>query len=193
MTLGCINMNECNIQKIIRVTKALNDFWLNCAGWAPKVAYELIQEARLDRQLSFAKTLPEYVTIFDEDVEEAKIIMGYATLRGMSESAIKLFLSAFIEDYLKNPLIDKKSNNVIKPKKIGFDSLISLYVKYGDSSFETYLRRIQFRGNAIHHFNDREIGKQCELVEDIKMFKSFLLAVNNQLNYPDDQANPEDA
>lgn len=186
-------MNKCNIQKIIRVTKALNDFWLNCGGWAPESAYELIKEARLDRQLSFAKTLPNYEVVFNVDVAEAKIIIGYATLRGMSESAIKLFLSAFIEDYLKNPLIDKKSNKVIKPKKISFDSLISLYVKHGDPSFEDYLRRIQFRGNAIHHFNDREIGDQCELVEDIKMFKDFLLAVNSQLPYPYGYFNPKDA
>jgi len=186
-------MSECNIQKIIRVTKALNEFWLNCRGWAPESAFELIQEARLDRQLSFANTLPDYEVIFNKDVEEAKIIMGYATLRGMSESAIKLFLSAFIEDYLKNPLVDRKKNKVIKPKEIGFDSLIGLYVKHGDPLFEDYLRRIQFRGNAIHHFNDREIGNQSELIEDIKMFKNFLLAVNSQLPYPDGYFNPKDA
>ncbi|HIF9086025.1 TPA: hypothetical protein ACX6RS_003379 [Photobacterium damselae] len=184
-------MNECSIQKIIRVTKALNDFWLNCQGWAPGAAYELIKEARLDRQLSFAKTLPDYEVIFNEDVAEAKTIIGYATLRGMSESAIKLFLSAYIEDYLKDPLVKGHNNKVIKPKNIGFDSLISLYVKHGDSSFEDYLKRIQFRGNAIHHFNDREIGNQKELIEDIKMFKNFLLAVNSQLPYPDGYLNPE--
>lgn len=182
---------EYDVQKIIRVTTAINDFWKNCDGWAPPEAYDLIQNARLDRQLSFAKTLSNYNSTFDEDVKEAKIIIGYATLRGMAESVIKLFLSAFIKDYCKNPIFVNKK--IIEPKKIGFDSLISLYIKYGNPSFSDYLRRIQFRGNAIHHFSDRDIGKQSDLIEDIKIFKKFLLAVNEQLPYPPGYSNPEDA
>jgi len=186
---------SCDFQKIIRVTQALNDFWLNSRGWAPESAYSLLQEARLDRQLSFAKTLPEYKENFSEEVKDAKIILGYATLRSMSESAIKLFFSAFIEDYLNDSeaLINKKNNQVVPPKKISFDNLISLYVKKGEPSFESYLRRVQSRGNAIHHFNDRGIGCQSELIEDIKIFKGLLLAVNSQLPYPDDVQNPEEA
>jgi hypothetical protein len=38
---------NCDFQKIIRITQALNDFWLNSRGWAPESAYALIQEARL--------------------------------------------------------------------------------------------------------------------------------------------------
>jgi hypothetical protein len=186
---------DCGIQKIIRITKSLNDFWLNCKGWAPDSAFALIQEARLDRQLSFAKTLPDYLECFSADVKEAKIILGYATLRSMSESSIKLFFSAYIEDYLKDydAFFDHKTNKIIQPKKLKFNSLISLYIKKGDPSFDTYLRRIQSRGNAIHHFNDCPIGTQTELIEDIIFYKDFLLAINDQLQYPEGMRNPKDA
>ncbi|WP_111980453.1 hypothetical protein [Algibacillus agarilyticus] len=184
---------NCDFQKIIRITQALNDFWLNSRGWAPESAYALIKEARLDRQLSFAKTLPEYEEVFLEEVKDAKIILGYATLRSMSESAIKLFFSAFIEDYLKDSEALKKNKKIVQPKKISFDNLISLYIKKGEPSFESYLRRVQSRGNAIHHFNDRDIGFQSELIEDINTFKDLLLAINSQLPYPDGVQNPENA
>ncbi|MFD1006772.1 hypothetical protein [Oceanisphaera ostreae] len=185
----------CEFQKIIKVTKSLNDFWSNCQGWAPNSASILIKEARLDRQLSFAKTLPDYQAVFSEEVKEAKIILGYATLRGMSESSIKLFFSAHIEDYLKDSeaFVNKKTNEIIQPKKIRFDSLISLYVKKGDASFSNYLRRIQLRGNAIHHFNDCTVGTQSELIKDIIRYKDLLLAINNQLPYPEGAFNPKDA
>jgi hypothetical protein len=186
---------DCDIQKIIRITKSLNDFWLNCKGWAPDSAFALIQDARLDRQLSFAKTLPDYLECFDEEVKEAKIILGYATLRSMSESSIKLFFSAYIEDYLKDSeaVFDHNTNKIKQPKKIKFKNLISLYIKKGDPSFGTYLERIQSRGNAIHHFNDRIIGTQSELIEDIILYRDFLLAINDQLQYPDGTPNPKDA
>ncbi|MGE4518929.1 MAG: hypothetical protein AB7E04_05410 [Desulfobacteraceae bacterium] len=175
---------ERNTQKKIKLTKKMNDFWLNCRGWPPQSAYKLINEARLDRQLSFAKTLPEYSIKFSKDVEDAKIILGYATLRSMSESVIKLFFSVFIEDYYKEPLKNKKTDKEIKPKDIGFDNLIRIYLKHGDSSYKDYLERVQFRGNAIHHFRDRNIGTQCELIEDIQIFLNFLLSVDSQLPYP---------
>jgi len=186
---------DCNIQKIIRITKSLNDFWLNCKGWTPDSAFALIQEARLDRQLSFARTLPDYQECFSEEIKEAKIILGYATLRSMSESSIKLFFSAYIEDYLKDSeaLFNHKTQKIIQPKKIKFDNLISLYIKKGDPSFNAYLQRVQSRGNAIHHFNDCTIGTQSELIEDIILYKDFLLAINEQLQYPDRIPNPKDA
>ncbi len=62
-----------------------------------------------------------------------------------------------------------------------------MYCKKGDSSYKTFLKRIQVRGNGIHHFADRDVGSQAELIEDIAQFRDFLLAVNDGLPYPDHQ------
>lgn len=185
-------LNE-DVQKIIGVTGALQKFWSNCGGWAPESAANLLEEARLDRQVSFANTLGEYFESIPEISLDAKKILGYAILRGMCESSIKLFISVYVEDYLADSAVVKRGNVAVLPKEIKFDRLISFYLSKGDASFENYLRRVQHRGNAIHHFKDRDIGSLAELREDIVTYKSFIIAVNDQLPYPHGSFNPCDA
>lgn len=185
-------LNE--IQKIVRVSEALRRFWSNSGGWAPERATNLLAEARLDRQVSFANTLCEYFEQIPDESLDAKIILGYATLRGMCESTIKLFISVYVEDYLRDAdVILNRRGVAVLPKDIKFDRLISFYLRKGDSSFEGYLRRVQHRGNAIHHFCDRDVGTLEELRQDIREYKSFITAVSDQLPYPDGALDPSNA
>ncbi|WP_045226941.1 hypothetical protein [Methyloterricola oryzae] len=180
------------IDKIIRVTKAQEQFWSRSHGWAPSAAADLLAEARLDRQLSFTHTLYDYLPPFPPDVAEARQILGYITLRSLCEGALKLFFSVWFNDYRKDQdaVYDRK-RTLLSPEDIAFDRLIALYAKKGDFKFEPFLRRVQRRGNAIHHFCDRDIGTQSGLIADIVEFKAFLLAVNSQLPYPDDISDPD--
>jgi len=174
------------IDKIIRVTKAQERFWSRSHGWAPSAAADLLAEARLDRQLSFTHTLHDYLAPFPPNAAEARQILGYTTLRSLCEGTLKLFFSVWFEDYCKDQdaVYDRKLT-LVSPEDIAFDRLIAVYAKKGDSKFEPFLRRIQQRGNAIHHFRDHDIGTQAELVADIVEFKEFLFAVNGQLPHPD--------
>ena len=74
--------------------------------------------------------------------------------------------------------------NLISPDKVKFDGLIAFYLKTIDAKHETFLQRVQKRGNAIHHFNDRDIGNQDELIDDIVQFNDFLDSVDGLLPYP---------
>ncbi len=187
-----IILNE--ISKIIRVSEALRNFWSDCCGWAPERAASLLAEARLDRQVSFAKTLSEYFEQIPDETLDAKMILGYATLRGMCESTIKLFISVYVEDYLSDSDVILNRNGIaVLPRDINFDRLITFYLRKGDASFEEYLRRVQQRGNAIHHWSDRDIGTLDELRQDIREYRSFIIAVNNQLPYPDETFDPGNA
>ena len=181
------------IQKIVRVSEALRRFWSNSGGWAPERAANLLAEARLDRQVSFANTLCEYFEQIQDESLDAKIILGYATLRGMCESAIKLFISVYVEDYLRNADVILNRGIAVLPKDINFDRLILFYLRKGDSSFEEYLRRVQHRGNAIHHFSDRNVGTLEELRQDIRVYESIIIAVSDQLPYPDGAFDPSNA
>jgi hypothetical protein len=184
-------MPSSSIDKIIQIVKAQESFWSQSHGWAPKDAADLLAEARLDRQLSFTHTLQDYLAPFPPDAAEARQILGYTTLRSLCEGALKLFFSVWFEDYRKDQdaVYDRKQA-LISPEDIALDKLIVLYAKKGDEKFEPFLRRIQQRGNAIHHFRNRDIGTQAELVADIVEFKEFLLAVNGQLPYPDESYDP---
>ena len=179
------------INTIIRVADGLSRFWPSARGWAPEGAADLLEEARLDRFLSFAHTLPDFVEPFSSDSAEARLIVGYATLRSMSESLLKLFFSVFHEDYRRDPeIIRIRNGNVTDPDDSKFDQLIHLFSLKGAPSFVPLLRRIQARGNGIHAFKDRDIGTQSELIEDIRAFGDLLVEVDARFPYPDDCYDP---
>jgi hypothetical protein len=177
------------IKSIIFIAKAQEQFWSQSRGWAPSEAAALLEVARLDRQLSFAHTLHGYLAPFPPNAAEARQILGYATLRSMCEGALKLFFSVYFDDYKIDQdakyHTKKGKRELILPKAIWFDALIPLYAKKGEKKFDPFLQRVQQRGNAIHHFNDRDIGTQSELIADIIEFNDFLVAVDGQLPYPD--------
>jgi hypothetical protein len=179
------------VNQIIAMTKALDRFWRQAHGWAPADAADLLAAARLDRQVSFVHTLPSYIEPFAAKEAEARLILGYVTLRSLCEGVLKLFFAVWLQDYLSDAdAVKGKKGIILSPGKINFDQLIALYSKKGDSAHEMFLRRVQERGNAIHHFADKDVGSQDELIADIVAFGDFLVAVNSRLPYPDDHYNP---
>ena len=166
-------------------------FWRRAHGWAPADAADLLAAARLDRQVSFTHTLSDYLGPFSTDEAEARLILGYVTLRSLCEGVLKLFFAVWWNDYRREVTAAKDKKGIIKsPGTVGFEQLIALYVKRVGPHHKLFLRRIQQRGNAIHHFTDAAIGSQEELLGDIEQFLRFLLAVNARLPYPDDDFNP---
>jgi hypothetical protein len=179
------------IHKTITVIEGICRFWSSPSGWAPETALNLLEEARLDRFLSFAHTLPDFVEPFLPEVAEARLIVGYASLRSMSESLLKLFFSVYYEDYRCDPEIGRiRNGNVTDPNDSKFDQLIHLFSLKGTPSFALLLRRIQSRGNGIHAFKDRDTGAQSELIKDIEEFGDLLIDINARLPYPDDLHDP---
>ena len=182
-------MHPRTVTQIVTITKGMEHFWRHSHGWAPIGAAQLLASARLDRQTSFARTLSDYLERFSPDTSEARQILGYATLRSLCEGILKLFFAVWLNDYLKDPIRDR-SGKIIPPEEVSFDRLIAFYGNKIDTKHELFLRRVQKRGNAIHHFTDRDIGSQDELIGDIAFFHDFLVDVNHRLPYPDDIYNP---
>lgn len=175
----------------IKVAEGLAKFWAAPHGWAPDGAATLLSEAKLDRFASFAHTLEDFLHPFPKQSYDARIIIGYATLRSMAESLLKLFFSIYFEDYSKDPeIIRIRRGEVSDPDNSKFDQLIHLFSLKGGHDCIPLLRRIQARGNGIHSFKDREIGVQHELIEDIEAFGNLILETNARLPYPDDMYNP---
>lgn len=185
-------MSAAAIEQIIRVTQAQKQFWSASHGWAPDTAADLLAKARLDRQLSFAHTLYDLLKSFSPEAAEARQILGYTTLRSLCEGTVKLFFAVFLEDYraCDDAVFDRKQM-LVSPEDLAFDRLIALNLKHGDETFEPFLRRIQQRGNAIHHFSDRDIGTHKELVADIVTCSEFLRTLDSRLPYPDDSDYPD--
>jgi hypothetical protein len=182
------------IKRIIAPTKAMERFRRRAHGWAPAEAADMLAAARLDRQVSFTHTLSDYHKPFAPQESEARLILGYVTLRALCEGILKLFFAVWWEDYRKDAAAAKDKKGTVKtPGAVSFDRLIALYAMKVDSRHKLFLRRIQQRRNAIHHFNDSKIGSQDELIADIAQFLDFLLAVNSRLPYPDEVYDPANA
>ncbi len=178
-----------SLRKIIATTTAMERFWRKAHGGHHK-RWMHAAAARLDRQVSFAHTLPSYLEPFPAQEAEARLILGYVTLRSLCEGILKLFFAVWLKDYQRDSDAVKGKKGVKPPPDIDFERLITLYSKKGELKYDKYLRRIQQRGNGIHHFADRDIGTQNELIEDIVQFRDFLLAVNDRLPYPDEHYDP---
>ncbi len=184
-------MRKTTVRRIIATTTAMARFWRQAHGWAPASAADLLAAARLDRQVSFAHTLPSYLEPFPAQEVEARLILGYVTLRSLCEGILKLFFAVWWKIYsLDADAVKTEKGAILPPGAISFDNLIALHLKKIDPQQKLFLRRIQERGNAIHHFKHAEIGSQEELIGDIDQFLKFLLAVNARIPYPDDGFNP---
>ena len=80
----------------------------------------------MDRQLSFAHTLGDYLAPFPSDAAEARQILGYTTLRSLCEGALKLFFSVWFEDYRNDhDAVHDRKQALVSPEDIAFDKLTS--------------------------------------------------------------------
>lgn len=162
-------------------------------GWAPSNASALLEVARLDRQLSFAHTLRDNFVPFPKESADARQILGYVTLRSLCEGAIQLFITVYYNDYIadKEPITRRNRKKIVDPEDAQLSDLIEFYVRHGDPAFESFLARVKTRGNAIHHFREREIGTQDELKADIVLLRDFLASVDSQLPDPPPVPDPD--
>ncbi len=99
-------MEPGDINRIIPVMAALEQFWRKSHGWAPPSAAQLLAEARLDRQARFAQPLADYLEPFPMDEAEARQIMGSVTLRSipLCQHHVRHFFSLITEQGEKDSL-----------------------------------------------------------------------------------------
>jgi hypothetical protein len=179
------------IDEIIAVLWAQHRDWKRAAGWAPSNASTKLEAAKLDRQLSFAHTLRDYLAPFPKESADARQILGYVTLRSLCDGAIQLFITLDYNDYISDIDVIKSKNKTVEPEDAQFNALIDFYLKKGDDKFGPFLKRVQQRGNAIHHFAERPIGTQDELKQDILCLRDFLVSVDLQLPDPPPLPDPD--
>jgi hypothetical protein len=185
------------IDEIVAVLAAQYRSWPRAGGWAPSNASALLEVARLDRQLSFAHTLRDCLAPFPRESADARQILAYVTLRSLCEGEIQLFITVYYNVYIadKKPITRRNRNTgeakTVDPEDAHLNELIAFYLRNGDPAFESFLERVKTRGNAIHHFRERNIGTQDELKEDIVRLRDFLVSIDRQLPDPPPLPDPD--
>lgn len=160
-------------------------FWSSPTGWAPDSATDKLEAARLD----WMKDLTNCLEIWNDKslfLTDGELLLGWANIGALVEGWLKLFYCVYYEDYLGNPRLYK--GEIIEPNDMRFEYLkqFSRGILWDKGSeWDGWIEMIQQRRNAIHAFNDRNIGTPFELIENIEKYNTFIDVIDARLPYPD--------
>ncbi|MGB7581391.1 MAG: hypothetical protein WBL85_02945 [Sedimentisphaerales bacterium] len=182
------------IKYIIIVNEHIRDFWGN-GGWAPSSAAEMLSKSRLDWQVSLSKNLLRWLPVPDEDEHDGSLILAWVNLGALVEGTMMWFLCVFHENYSSNPI--KKKGKAVDPDELRFIALCrffqdTVWIKREKRQWGIFVDLVRERRNAIHAYKNRSIGSFKEFAKAVIKYRSFLLAHEGNVPYPDEYAYPHD-
>lgn len=182
------------IDEIIWVNRWLAKFWAYSHGWAPKDAADLMSKSRLDHQVALSQTLKLWMTPCPDEELNGRLILAWANLGALIEGTLKLYLCAYYEDYRKdlNAYKDKK-NRLNGPDSLALEKIRVFYNKVDlwSSEWDNFVLNVQHKRNAIHAFEDKDIGTFDEFGQCVCRYLKLINDFNLSLPYPDEVAEPQ--
>lgn len=182
------------VDEIIALNQHLYDFWSKSSGWSPRSAAHLLSVSRLDWQVSLSRTLKLWVNIEDEDGEPGQLILAWSNLGSLLEGTMKWYLSVFKDDYDREPLLTS-NGNVLAPEGLNLGKLQSFFEEkvWSDRQIQEWghwIDRVRRCRNAVHAYQNRDIGTFDEYRECVCKYREFLIDLDMQVPYPDEYAFP---
>lgn len=187
---------QTDVDDIIIVQAGLADFWSNAHGWAPADGAALLASARLDWTPSLARSLHRWAE--PAVLPDGDLILAWANLGSILESSLRLFLGVYITAY-QNSREDLEAINAIEqrgvnqgqpypPSSIQFEKIRQLLSRRAIFPADdlTFVGLVQARRNAIHAFNNREIGNAGEFRSAVATYRVFIAELATRLPYPDE-------
>ena len=160
-------------------------------GWAPGSVSRLLERNRLDRLLELARVLPSWT--HPSFQSEGHLILAWATLGALVEGIMKWFLCVHEEHYSLDPV--QKKGKPVDPDKLRFEELRNCYMSAGawmDGEAEardSFVKHIQCRRNAIHAYQDRDVGTFDEFWDHVRDYAALLDDLKGRTpDLPDEQA-----
>lgn len=179
------------VQSIIALSKSMSDFWSNAHGWAPDDAAKLLSKSRLDWQVSLSEAL--FIWVEKDTMSDGELILAWANLGALAEGALKLFLSIYYQDFQadvgalkKANAYDYKKQSHKAPDGLTLD-VLRRYATEKDlfqESERSLIHLIQERRNAVHAFQNRELGTAAEFKKTVRGYLGFLQSVDSSIPYP---------
>lgn len=179
------------VQSIITLSKSMSEFWSNAHGWAPADAAKLLSKSRLDWQVSLSEAL--LIWVEKDTMSDGELILAWTNLGALAEGALKLFLSIYYTDFkadveaLKRAnAYDHKKQSHKEPDGLTLD-VLRRYASEKDlfqQSERSLIHLIQKRRNAVHAFQNRELGNADEFKQTVRGYLGFLQSVDSSIPYP---------
>lgn len=177
------------VDRIVAAQNRIESFWSNARGWAPDAAADLLDECRLDRQVSLAECLRLWIVRSDDpggELSEGELILGWANLGSLVESTLKLLLVVFFKDYLADDQAPRRKGNVQPPPDVSLERVRQFFMKRRllTADLDSYVLRVQRRRNAIHSLRQRDIGSAEELLNAVRHYLKLVEHIEGSLPAP---------
>jgi hypothetical protein len=174
------------IQRIRVLVRGMMTFWKSAHGWAPVEAAGLLSKSMLEWQSSLGDSL----TNWNRPLSDGELILAWTNVGALVEGQLKLFLSAYHNDYAADSdAIKDKTGSVVSPDILLLEKLRVFFAKkiWGPSEpWGEWVKLVQQRRNAIHAFKSNDIGTTDEFHSNLPVLLTFIAMINNRLPYPDD-------
>ena len=165
-------------------TNNVSLLWKNVHGIAPDNAAKKLDIAMLDWQSELTKTLKIWI---DKglDMTVGELILARANLGAVVESWLRFFYCVFYDDYINQPMVNKKGKVLGPEKDMRFEDLknFSTGILWDDDKSSDYLwvDSIQHKRNAIHSFTYKELGTPADFLLDVDRLCEFVDMILNHL------------
>ena len=158
--------------------------WKDVHGIAPDNAAKKLDIAMLDWQSELTKTLKIWL---DKglDMTVGELILARANLGAVVESWLRFFYCVFYDDYINQPMKNKKGQILEPEKDMRFEDLkkFSTGILWDDENSKDYIwvDSIQKKRNAIHSFTYKDIGTPLDFLLDVDYLCEFVDMILNHL------------
>ena len=183
------------VRRIQRLNEGLRHFWSTSHGWAPANAAELMTRSRLDWQVDLSIALRNWRDPFPADAPNGTLILAWAHLGALVEGTLKLLLSVYYEDYIRDPDAPKtRKGAIIAPDELSLEPIRAFMARRGllSQTALAFVDLAQKRRNAIHAFRHRPLGTEAEWRTSLAAYLDLVREVNGRLPYPDDGFEPRE-
>lgn len=177
------------VAKICHKNDSIRLFWSSVHGWAPLEAAKLLSKARLDWQVSMSFALMNVLPDGKSRKADGDLILGWVTLRSLTEGSLKWFLSVYFEDYKKSAMAFDKAGKIRDPSGSMLAWLRLFFQKHiwdKRRSWDSFVEKVQRNGNAIHTYENRNLGDRSELMKAIREYLNFIENLDDGVPYPDE-------
>ena len=139
--------------------------------------------------MSLSKCLKIWLAEPLPEDESGCLSLAWTNLGSLIEGTMKLFLSVWYKNYKNDIEAIRKKGRLIDPDSLSLEPVRVFFRKRiwrnKDEHWDGWIRRIQYRRNAIHAYKSRKIGTFKEFFLDVREYLEFLRCINGRLPYPD--------
>ncbi|MBP3854801.1 MAG: hypothetical protein IK990_04180 [Ruminiclostridium sp.] len=177
-------MNYTNYDIIKIKTKNNEVLWNDIHGIAPAGTAIIMDKAMLNWLTKLTNTLEIWINK-GENMTTGELLLARVNLGSIVEFWLRHFYTAYHEDYMKNPIRDKKQRIKAPEKDLSFEELkkLSTGILWDDEKDNMYkwVDSVQHKRNAVHSYLYKEIGTVSDFLNDINTLRSFIELIERRL------------